>query len=64
VSDTTWKLHLRVSENKDGTGPDRFYSATETFPSFMKAKEIAKVYEEAKPPWLREIRIYREGDEN
>jgi hypothetical protein len=62
----TWRLHLRVSANEDGTGDDAFYTTEHTYPSLRKAKTAAKLYEKAhkkgKAPWLREVRVYQERE--
>ena len=62
-----WRLHLRVSERRDGTGADAFYSTKESFKSFRLAKKAAKGYSKAakrgEAPWFREARVYREGEE-
>jgi len=55
---TVWKIHVRASENPDGTGPDKFYELDRSFTSLRAAKQEARKYRRTDPAWLREVRVY------
>lgn len=64
---TRWQVTLRVSENEDGTGADKFYTNNQVYTSRRTAGRAAKkwvaIHKEGRAPWFREARVYREGAE-